>query len=485
MQKRVIATLGFGAALLTATILAACGGSESTFSTLPPKGAGSGNDTAATSGTRITLKIHRSSAAHHHNATADGASGGKRRLYISTQAEGLQVAVSTTGANATTQTVYADLSNASPLCVPASGATEETCTLIVPTLAANENIVATEVDQTPTGENTTTGYGTGFPSGSNILAITSTSVTTTPGTVTDLALGLDPVAADLYDNGALVTNQNFGSDQVKNVNQTSQLQINQLLSRIVVTAGVAAGGAIGVEFTDAAGASYDADPVPLPFVDVNASPEPITFTSASSHVTLVAIPSPAPASTPAFATTGSLPNDGYEWYDGEFLIDVNVDPNLTAPATVTFSNNLSAVNLFTGTTYADTLAYEVVPISVSPSTATVAVTGSVTANVTGLDDLAPAGMGAESSYQAPGGPIAVPVAQPIRAPIPIQQISGQCIDTRSGRVDATAASAAPIDTATWQQTFTITPVLAGICTFVLYDSDTGVITRPVTVTVNS
>jgi hypothetical protein len=488
MQKRVTATLGFGAALLAAVVLAACSSGGTSSGMIPSiTGGGTGiKPSTVKNGTRITLKIDRSVSHHRRNAVS--LSAREKPLYISTQTEGLQISVSSASASGTTQTVYADLSSSSPLCSPASGGSEETCTLVVPTLGTNENIVATEVDQTPTGENTTTGYGTGFPSGSNILAITSTSVTTTPGTVTDIALGLNPVAANLYDCGALVTNQNFGSDQVKNVNnpvsqvQASQPQasLNQVLSRIVVTAGVASGGAIGVQFSDAAGGSYDADPIPLPFVDVNGSPEPITFTSASSHVTMVAIPSPGPSSTPAYSTTGSIPNDGYEWYDCEFLIDVNVDAGLGTPATVTFSNNLSAINLFTGTNYANTLFYEVVPISVSPTTATIAVTGGVTANVTGSDDLASSGMGAESSYQKRGGPI----PQPIQAPLPIKQLSGQCIDSRSGRVDATVASAAPIDATTWQQPFTITPLLAGTCTFVLYDSDTGVITQPVTVTVN-
>ncbi|MGD1066469.1 MAG: hypothetical protein ABR975_06595, partial [Vulcanimicrobiaceae bacterium] len=59
----------------------------------------------------------------------------------------------------------------------------------------------------------------------------------------------------------------------------------------------------------------------------------------------------------------------------------------------------------------------------------------------------------------------------------------------SGTGSATIASAGPIDTTTWLQTFTVTPVTAGTCTFALYDSDVGTgtgspPTNTVTVTIN-
>jgi hypothetical protein len=447
MQTRTIATLGLGSALLAAVMLGACsgGGSVGTNSSsmLPSVGSGSGTTSpAAKSGTRITVKIDRSTQ------RANAASTSKKPLYVSTNAAGLQVAVSAAGV--ATQTVSADLSTSSPLCTIV--ASVETCTLTIPTLAASENLAATEVDKKPTGE--VAGFGTGFPTGSNILADTVESVTTTPGGVTNLSLGLDPVAANLAECSHLTGGSRFfGSAKVGNI------------SRIVVQSGIQAGGSIGVEFSDASGGFKDIDTTPLPFVDVNGSPTPITYTAASSNVTLAPIENPSPAASPAATTTGSIPNDSYEWADCVFLINVEVAATQATPTTVTFANNLTASNPFTSTNYGSSLIFQVVPISSSSTTATAAVTGNVTANVTGSDFEATNGMGAESAFTLD---------------------DGNCVDTTTaGQVDATVASSGAINTTTWLQPFTITPVTAGTCTFSLYDVDTKVITAPITVTVGS
>ncbi|MGB6984685.1 MAG: hypothetical protein WBD74_01780 [Candidatus Aquilonibacter sp.] len=458
MRNRVIATLGFGGALLAAAILAACGGGggagvAGSSSALPTTGnGGSGSTPSAKSGTKITVKIDRAVPAHKGSAA-------KRRAYISFYAEGLQVAVSSTGAGATTQTVYADLSPTSPLC--SMSGSEETCTLTVATLAASETIVATEIDQEPM--NDSGGYGTGFPMGSKILAATSTPVTTAPGTVTNLPLGLDPVAVyfAVCGHGTSGSSRNFAEDTAP----APAPPATAPPARIVVTSGVpSTGGVIGVEFSDADSGYYDADPVALPFVDVNGSPTPITITSSSSDVTLAPIPNPSPASL-TYSTSGSIPNDGYEWADCVFLIGVNVDANLATPAPITFSNNLSALSMFSGSSYANTFTMEVVPVSASALMGTPSVTGGITATVIGSDYEASNGMGAESVFTAD---------------------DGECIDTATaGQEDASVTPAGPIDTFLWTQNFTINPLIAGTCTFYLYDVDTKVITAPITVMVGS
>ena len=58
-----------------------------------------------------------------------------------------------------------------------------------------------------------------------------------------------------------------------------------------------------------------------------------------------------------------------------------------------------------------------------------------------------------------------------------------CIDTiNPSQSDAAVGSAGSINTTTWQQSFTVTELSPGTCTFVLYDEETGVVTTAVTVT---
>ena len=475
MQNRVIATLGFGGALFAGAMLAACGGSGSaggSSSALPAtQSGGSASGPAAKASTNITVRIDRQSPAWPACEGVTGSS--KRRDYISTCAKGLQVAVSTTGANATTRTIYADLSTNSPLCTPGTVGTVETCALSVPTLATSETIVATEVDQTPTSESG--GYGTGFPTGSNVLAASSMPVTTIPGAVTNLALGLDPVAAYFAVCGHLTSGEthNFEEDTLPAPSPPA----TPLPARIVFTSGVGTTSPvpqIGVEFTDADHGYVDTDLTPVPFADVNGSPTPISVVSSSSSVTVAPIPNPSITALPApsYSMTASIPDDSYEWGGGDpagaFVIGVKLLAGLTTPQTITISNNLKATSPFKGTgigrTYSNDLVINIVPISVSSTTATVGVTEDTTASVTGSDDLAYNGMGAESVWSAD---------------------DGKCFDaTTSTQEDASVTSSGSISTSTWLQTFTITPMNPGSCTFYLYDLDTQVITAPVTVTVN-
>jgi hypothetical protein len=441
-MKRTATTLGIGGAILAAALLAACGGGGGLQSAALPSAGGGGNNPAThTSGTRITLTVPRGTPKTRRPALA----GGTHRNYVSMDAQGLQIAISSTGSNATTTTEFVDISSTSPLCTPlVFGTSETTCSFTIPTVAANETIVATEVDQTPTNENATTGFGTGFLNSTNILAVGTTSVAVTGG-VTNVSLGLNPIVSRFIDDGSDTT-PTFGDNFVA-----------ETTSRVVVTSGVVASGQINIAYRDAAGGFFDVDPTPLPFVDVNGSPTPITLSASSSAVTLAAVPSPAPAATPPLAQTASIPNDGFLNFFQVFVIDVNVSANLTAPATISVNNNLTATNPISVTApYLAKLTYTVVPISVAPATATVAVGAATTATVTGSD------------FEGPNGMFAT-----------------GCVDTANpSQTDATVSANGQISPDIWQQAFTITPTTAGTCTFTLGDVQTNVLTTPVTVTVN-
>jgi hypothetical protein len=441
-MKRTGTTLGIGGAILAAALLAACGGGGGLQSAALPSAGGGGNNPAThTSGTRITLTVPRGTPKTRRPALA----GGTHRNYVSMDAQGLQIAISSTGSNATTTTEFVDISSTSPLCTPlVFGTSETTCSFTIPTVAANETIVATEVDQTPTNENATTGFGTGFLNSTNILAVGTTSVAVTGG-VTNVSLALNPVAAQLFQDCSLST-PNFG--------EASNNEVN----RLVVTAGVAVGGQFFVGHDDEAFGFLDVDPTPLPFVDVNGSPTPITLSASSSDVTLAAVPSPAPAATPPLAQTASIPNDGFNFFDCALLIDINVSANLTAPATITVKNNLTATSPISARApYPSTVTYTVIPLSVTPATASVAIGAATTATVTGSDFEGRDGMFPPTN----------------------------CVDTANpSQVDANVTPNASINSGTWLQAFTITPTTAGTCTFTLEDDDTDVVTTPVTVTVN-
>ena len=367
--------------------------------------------------------------------------------------------VSTTSPSAT-KTIYADISPGSSLCTPATGAVI-TCTLTIPTLGASEQIVATEVDQAPL--NVANGYGTAFPTGSNILAVGTGSATVSGAA--SLTLGLAPVAGGLfydctgtYDppGGPPLATTNFGE---------AQGEYNP--GRIVFTAGVASEGLIENEFEDAASPTEgfdDYDTTPLPFVDVNGSPTPITITAASSGLSfapMVNNGTPPPAG--AFTTTASIANDSYEWEDCVFVIAVKVAANFSGTSsTVTLNNNLTAPNPFLSppAAYPQTFTYWVSALTASAVTGSPAVTGPVLGYVTGTDYKAVNGMDAGSVVGAN---------------------DERCKDG-AGTVDANVIPES-INTTTWQQVFRISPLAAGTCTFVLYDLDTGVPTQTVSATI--
>ncbi len=477
MQRNIL-TLALGASMIGAAALAACSGGGGSGSSTPvvstpanAPGSTVPSNVGPLGSSQITLTIDRTPHVKAAQATRRGAKGTRKPAYISNAANGLQVAVSTTGASPTTRTIYADLSTTSPLCtfVPTGNNVNgrsgnfATCTITVPTLAASEQIVATEVDNSPTG--LVNGYGTGFPTGTNILAAGTLAANTTPGTKSSLTLGLGAVSAAIGDctNLTVVTGPGIPTGTPANFGVVPDANNSFFVAgRIVVTAGVASEGIIEPAFIDAAGSDFVAA-TPAPFADVNGSPTPITFAVSSSAITLSAIPNngtPGP-----YAVTASIPSDSYVWDNCIFVVDVKVAATLSGnSATITLNNNLTAPNPFLSppASYASTFVYTLAAVSASAVTGTVAVTGGTTGQVTGTD------------FMAVNGMIAGSVAG---------SNDGNCLSGSSATL-ATVAQMAPINTSTWQQVFTITPMTAGACTFVLSDMDSNIPTQAIHVTVN-
>jgi hypothetical protein len=474
------------AALICATALAACGGTggspiagaNGTLPATAPQTVASGG-----AGTTIQIKIRRGTFKHAAQGTR------KHAEYVSIAINGLQISVQS---GSTAKTVYADLSSSSALCTtPPADQNYSTCTIVVPTIGAQETFTALETDQKPTDD--TNGYGTGFPNTTNILAAISQNETLQLGQPNQIGLTLGPVAAYFYDctNNSpppapipQSSSANFGDDRSGYDNTGHGARGG----RIVVTGGVASSGTVIFNFFDAACGFVDVVTSPAPFVDVNASPVAITASSNSSQVTvapIIADGTPAPAS--AFGATASFPNDGYYWpgnstYSaGMYLmmtIDVSASFSTTAASQIVVNNNLTATNPFTGTTVnaapANTvhgsMTYYVAAISASTyayEMASDTTTTATSADIVGTDPGALSGIGAESAYEAQDGACRNSSGTPLASVAPDPAFNGGSINT-----------------STWQQSFAITTFPAfGTCTFYLYDSAAGTMTQPITLTV--
>jgi hypothetical protein len=476
MNLQTKATLGLGGALLAASLLAACGsGASSSNSPLPNTGNSSAsNPVPAKSGLQITLKVPNGAS---RSSITSASTGREHPLYVSAAARGLEIGVS---AGANSQTVYADISSTSPLCQ--TQGSYRTCTITVPTLGTTEAITGYEADEAPSNEQN--GYGNGFqtpgPSqspGPHLLAIGSaTAKITSPGSVNQVSMGLQPIAAQLVDGGATTGGQDSANFQ-------------ELNGRVVVTALGASASPLPLQAVqiypydanDCGAACLLEDPTPLPFVDVNGSPEPIKASSSSTAIVLGvhSPPSPVPTLTPP--TPGpviSIPNDGYQWGYGALVLNLDINAQAlnpaSPPATVTVTNDLSATppSPFIGGPYTSTLTYTIAAIGASsPNPASISLSGtngSTTASVTGTDMGAPSsGIGAESTFTYQN-----------------TQTSGNCMDNvTSTQVDAAVSPAGSYDPTTGTQQFTIAAVAQGTCTFYLYDVETSVVTSPVSVTV--
>jgi hypothetical protein len=484
MNRKLIGLIS-GTATLAIAALAACSGGGSSSSPTPPSLSSTSNNgatiQAGANGLQMVLTINPKGAkpakSFVKNVARRSTKATRQPKYISYAAEGLQIAVTATAASGpVTKTVYADITSTSPLCTQNTSDGVLTCTLTVPTLAASESIAATEVDNQPTAEVTTpgapgAGYGTGFPTASNVLGATTATVSTTPGTTSSISFGIDPVIASVNDCGFAGTV--LPAVQTEN---TASYDNTGGFSRIVVTAGFAQ-TTIGEQElwdVDECVSFYPSPPAAqasaVPLADVNGSPEPLTYTSSSQHV-LVALANPASTSTPApaaFGASASLVNTSLLAFDNCVNYFLQIDSGFSAPATITENNHLSATTPFTGTAspYAFTKTFNVVPVSVTPTTANVTITGTVTATVTGSDYLAQNGMAAYGAVDQNGN----------------ATNQNDCVDG-SNTTHATVAMGA-LNTANWTQPAVITPTVAGACTFVLTDADTNVVSQTISVTVN-
>jgi hypothetical protein len=464
-----------GGTVLCAGVLAACGGGSGSGA-IAPSTAQSAAPAAfgQTAGTKIQVTIHRGTAARKNAAkSASSARATSRRnpQYVSTGTQGLQVTVQS---GTSSQSVYADLSSASPLCTTSGNIS--TCTIAVPTLGAQETFTAFETDTTPSGE-ASSGYGTGFSSTTNILAAISQAkdLTSQLGGAITIGLNLGPVVAFFYDCTPFASvptplpqasSANFGID-VTGFNHNGNSNAS---SRLVVTQGIAVNGALLPQFCDADGNWVDAAPSPAPFVDANASPVPITMAANSAAIGLAPIVNngtPPPAN--AYVQSVSIADDSYYWFQTIFVVGVNVSTSYPATATNTIvvKNNLTALNPFTGQTVSSTspanglFTYYVAAIAAQPLTLNAAVSTS-TSTVVGIDEGAFSGMAAESGYN----------------------LHDSNCNTANGTTLATLAPAGPINTTTWQQSFNIAAgATPGTCTVYLFDIAARTVTQPITVTV--
>lgn len=489
---RVRSLWSFCAALACAAFLVACGGGGGSGSTPSAGGGLTVPGSVKRVGTTVTIKYTRHSGFKPKAVSRRSAKSVRSPKYISGDAQGLQVTVSATGV--ASQTVYADITGS--LCTNV-GSTY-TCTITVPTLSANEQFSFIETDTVPQNENPS-GYGTAFPSNSNILAASNSAEAITLGAANNIAIELNPVmGGGFYDCtggyafygpgtpaagvpstqsanfGEDPSGYNFGSDADNESNSGG---------RIVVTGGVASLGSLGVVPLDAAGdCAGQGDTTPAAFVDVNATPVPVTVTSNSSAVTLSVIPNAATAPpTASYLQSASIANDGFVWQPPAappfLFIAVNASASFSSTSgTIVLNNNLSADNPFftTPSTYAETMTFTVVPITVSPTSATVSAAGG-TATVTGTDPGAYFGMDAESSYTANNGSYWWSAGG-----------GDENCNSSGGTTLATVSAPAGINTTNWTQAFTITGANngTGTCTFYLFDYNALTITHAVTVTVN-
>jgi hypothetical protein len=445
-------------AVAAAALFAACGGGGGgtsgvggSTSALPNGNSNTGAQ--PTSGVRVVLTYNANSGAGRqvHSALRVAAGQSRRPQYVSYDARGLQLTVTSGSAS---QTLYYYIAYNSSVCTEVSYAV--TCSLNVPTLGATETIAGIEVDQTPTNLVQSSGLGTGFPANSGVLARGSTTVTLNAGGYTQVALSMNPVLSKWYDCGFDNYNTNMNEDGATN--------------RVVVTGNVASSNTFDVvpndyEY-DTIFPGYDAGVyVAQPFVDVNAAPVPATGVSNSQHLTLFPLPgaTPSPAPPYAYVASASFPDSSFvsKYYYG-FQVALHYDGQAASASTLTFANNLTATPppflaspnpSYTSVpaSYATTLAYQVVPISVSPATLNLSANGSATGTVTASD------AGANQSMSI-----------------------NQCLSAGNAQLATVTSNGA---LANGSEAFTVTAgTTPGMCTFTLADYYSGVVTNAVTVT---
>jgi hypothetical protein len=463
-----------GAGTLAAAVLAACGGGGGTHAT--PLGAaptstplGSPASTA-----RITLTIpengtqsHKPGARFRHAAAA----GKRTPKYIDQYATyGLQIIVT---AGSSTQGVYVDASNSSPVCTTTDGV--KTCTLTVPVLAASETLTVTAVDVKPTSEGTNgnpPGYGSGF-TGADVLSAGTTTATLVAGQTTPISLVLGPVMAQLYDCGwNIIANASGDYEAPDNAPGTGLQAGNTPANRILFTQGTAGSLYQAPSTTDyGEDAPVWSSPAPA-FVDVNGAPEALTVTSSLQHVGLYAVPGtpsndfPTPGPSYTYTPTVSFPDYSWAWlFEGySNVMAISYDGSASAGGVIVATNNLSATTSLVATPYTTTMTYNVAFVGASPTALTLqtsVLATNHTGTVTGTDFEA-AHEGIEAGSLAGSG-------------------NGDC--KSSGAVTLATIVAGTMNTTTWTQTFTVTATTVGTCTFYLSDTITGRPSQQVTVTI--
>jgi hypothetical protein len=483
-----------GAALAAAGIcaLSACGGGSShAAAPLPAATSTPGANNPTVSGTsRVTLTIHRAKAAtasaarvprfNPPPAPADVAANPRRMAgrnamlahfaahlktlaagsvrspkLFSTYAKGLIFTVAATGTTIS-QTLYADISSTSPLCTTTNNVS--TCTLNVPNIATTETLTAIETDATPTGENTTTGYGTG-PSTVSILGGVSASETVTPGGA--LALTMSPAVSQILDSDGTInppsTNVGFGFYLAANQGGNHYhitLQNGTPESGMGII--VALRDADTDDFLGVSG---------VPLVDMNGTPTAVSFTSLGAGITLFAQPDGnLTYAAPSYAAVTPISDSGAQDYspygDYNAIVDVNYDGTPFTTTSIVASNNFTA----TAPPYAfgsqqTSPSWLVTSMGTDVTTASVPVGGSTIINA--VDPQSPDGADAYDGD--------------------IFTEDFLCIDN-GGNALATVDKGT-YDATTGYQPFTITGQAAGQCTLYFVDADSFVAARPVTVTV--
>jgi hypothetical protein len=444
---------------LAGVSLAACsGGGNGSNAPAAPNGTGPGSTTQST-GAHVTLSYTKAPVrsgkfpgfAQRHRA------GTRAPKFIDgSNVGGLQLTIAS--GTATPQVLFFDITSANANCV-ASGADSITCTLNIPTLGATETISALEVDTQPIGVSPTTGLGTSFPSSSRIIAVGSTTVTLSGG-FTNVPLSLNPVIASYYDCGFTnLSSANLGEDFGGTLPTAG--------ARVVVTVGTP----VTAQFLPADATIDGAIPAPVstpgagfvgqPFVDVDGTPRSVTVTSSSTHFAFFVEPGAAATPAPTYTTSASITNSSVNYMNFFAMIfAVRYDGIGTSPMTLTLTNNLSATPpAFGGGTpapaYTATISYPIVPISLTPATLTFASSAAPAQTVTASD------IGSSNDMTIPA-------------------TSSPCVSSGSVTI-ATVASAGPLSNGL--QSFMVTPVASGTCIFWVNDTNSGVPTNTVTVTV--
>ena len=193
-EKYTPARVGLAAVALVA--LAGCGG-------------GGGSALPATSPATNTITPAAPNTSSHNNVALSvhipgGAPASATRRspqYVAKSTAGIVVTTTPLGGSAL-QT-YADVSPTSPLCTAATGGGRN-CTIgLAVTPGLVDSFTAAAYDQPPSG--TQNGYGTGIPAGAKLVAeTTGTAVSVTPlaSTLTQIALHLQPILANVTPSGA-------------------------------------------------------------------------------------------------------------------------------------------------------------------------------------------------------------------------------------------------------------------------------------------